>query len=551
MKKINLLFLLSIFSIFSSFAVITIDTHVTYSSDQLITEDIIITPTGKLTVDHCTLHFDKDIMIYINNHGELECNFATLTAFNPNFLWRGIYMEQTEISTNFNPAITAFKTTISYAVHGLRAAPQFSTISPSKARKLDFNTCTFSHNNNHMVLQYELTNLTSINNELKFVNVIFEGELQQHGSQFLYVRNLLIDKCLFKSSSAGYPGYAPHNQVPSEIIIGMSNNYVVSDSRFMHTMKFGIIIINDTQNGEIRNNDFFVPSDMGPDANVLNIVGHNYTGILTHHDSGHQQIQFDYLENLIVEDNNFLELDPESTGSLILGGVHIETGNANDIHINNNTFEQFNQPISVFKINGADPSFISSNTFEYYDAAIQFSGGNPSLDVSCNKFLQGSEGMVIQDSYLKNHDAYDHTNDFVACNPCIVNNQFMGLFKYGIYTISGAPVGPSTAGIGGIGFVSNSSGILDCGGSGGSGNPTRLVQTKENINITSDNNNITISELGSDANIHLSDALGRTVFSTNNVDTELNIDISNYISGVYYLSISTINEKISEKIVKQ
>lgn len=362
-------------------------------------------------------------------------------------------------------------------------------------------------------------------------------------SQFYSVRNLSIDKCLFKSSTTGIP----YNNVPSEIIIGISKDVVISDSRFMHPMKSGIALIDDMQNVEIVNNEFFIPQNMGTNSYVLNILGQHYTGIVAHHNSG-SNLYYDNLKNLRIEDNVFKVLDPESVEDLILGGIHVETGNTEDIHINNNSFEHFDQPIFAFQVAGVIASHILSNTFDEYDSAIRFSGVNPSIDASCNTFLNGNSALVILDSYLKNHDAYDYSNNFNGCSSCIVNMQPWGLFKYGIHTSSGAPIGPTFSGPGAVAYIATSS-ILNCSSAGGNPNK-RLLKSVESFDLFYNSDAISISNLPAKSTLKLVDGFGKIIYTLNTMNHDVEIQISHLNKEIYYLIISYSGEEFVEKIIK-
>ena len=115
---------------------------------------------------------------------------------------------------------------------------------------------------------------------------------------------------------------------------------------------------------------------------------------------------------------------------------------------------------------------------------------------------------------------------------------------------------------GNITFVGNTLyGVTQQGGSNSKGsifkydittNSISFVNTKENINIypSPASNNITISFNEIPDMLKITDVTGKTVFSTNNTNNTMNINISDYQEGMYFVISTKNNKKQVKKFIK-
>ena len=83
-------------------------------------------------------------------------------------------------------------------------------------------------------------------------------------------------------------------------------------------------------------------------------------------------------------------------------------------------------------------------------------------------------------------------------------------------------------------------------------NSISFVNTKENINIypSPASNNITISFNEIPDILKITDVTGKTVFSTNNTNNTMNINISDYQEGMYFVISTKNNKKQVKKFIK-
>ncbi|MCG8575386.1 MAG: T9SS type A sorting domain-containing protein, partial [Flavobacteriales bacterium] len=182
------------------------------------------------------------------------------------------------------------------------------------------------------------------------------------------------------------------------------------------------------------------------------------------------------------------------------------------------------------------------------------SGGNQALYIQCNKFINLKEGITIKNSTLQNHT--------FGLDP---NNQFTNILNYDIANYGSVPfaynvnlstpwTNPSTFyGTVFTSFVSSNECQITSPPRRSPSNDENIEKKESNLSVypnpTNGSVKILLTDFEEKAQIYLYETSGKLIYTSEVLEENFTLDLSNYENGIYQLIISSGEQILRRKIL--
>ena len=491
----------------------------TISSGASYINDIVIGPGGVLTIQNCTIQFVANKGIIVKDGGKLILSNATLegtSSTNVSARWRGIEVEDDLDgipNTSVGDAVYATSSRIFNAVKGVHNWQVGGVMGQS----IYINNCEFKDNSAHIKMVHHTSSLSNGNQKIFISDTKFHGgtsitqTYRINSITIDHVKNVFIRNCEFKSAPITT---LLNNNASTCIWMNACQDVTISDNHFNHQYRYGVAVGRFVKNLKITYNQFESADYINHPWNYSNynakplyIAGYEFP----------QQVG-----NVLEISNNdfFVESAscPYGIDAIDVPSVY------NDILISNNNITDVNYGMNIHDDNIYNGSCqILDNDFNQYETAIEVNNTSHTFAIHCNIFREGNIGLAV--GHCVHPINFSHSNDFLGAQVGI-KNLFSAPFLYGV-SLTGSF--PTTQGNVVPTPISNDT--QPCRG-------RRMKQEQLDVEFIQNNNVLSILNLQEPSTISVVNALGQRIVVFKTEESGLDIDISNYDTGVYFVNVN-------------
>ena len=500
---------------------ITINTPVTYTSDVAFINNIVIEPGGVLTIQNCTIQFVVNKGIVIKDGGRLVLSNATLSGTSSlfNSRWEGIQVNDDADGipdVNGNVAVHATDSRIFNAHKGI--FNELAIGNSTKGKSIHINGCEFKDNSIHIEMKHKLSNWNSGTQH------IYINDSKFHGGTAIVdgpIYSLHLDKVkrvtIANSEFKSHP-IETHltNLSASCIMLNKGDDISIFNNYFNHQYRIGIhmqhvvkdfrITQNTFESADYINQPWNYPYNFAHASNPIHVNGSDFPDQVGH-----------YLE--ISNNEFFLE---SASCPYEVDAIRAEAVYDNAL-ISENKFTDILYGILKSSLDVYNGNFeILDNDFDRYKTAIHINDHSHKFSIHCNTFREGHTALDV--GVCEHPIDFQHSNNFLG-SQIGIRSIFPAPFLYGV-----AVVGSFPSTVGNVVPTPISNDKQPCG-------PRRMMQEQPELEVIQNNNVLSISNLEEPSTISIVNALGQRIAVFKTEESGLDIDISNYTKGIYFVNV--------------
>lgn len=534
MNNFKLLLITTIFTVLNSFGSCITGIE-NYSGLTNISSDVCIANTGVLNISG-VVFMAPNTKILIEDGGQLILNGATITHSTTNTTWKGIEVEDNQLSSTSpsEMAIIATNSYISFAEKGIYNKINTSGGS-TESKGMSFTNCFFFNNNAHVYLRYQPNNFTSTatNNPIIFEDTKFHGMIgtsnntRNNELYFSNANKVIINNCEFESE-------ATTQGLSCGVFLRDCANVSIANNHFKHKINTSILFDKRISHFKINNNIFEALDDIGYAATAGN---NKYTAI-----RAGAYLVGAVTNELIISDNNFVTESFNNPYQLLaMDLIYI----AREVYIKNNSISNYDIGLVIGNTYHAGYNYpddvvydITYNTFNNYDIAIHGFRHVKNIELTCNTFNEGETAIYFL--HLEDQTGYAHNNYFNGSNIDIHNDSYPAVtFTYDLFNGSTplntiGPVQTPYVTLAKLCFLK----------------PLKSNQNSIEPELFNNNQIVTITNLNGSSNITILNSLGQIVKTTSVITDNYEFDISEFNSGVYFANILQGSKRVTLKFIK-